>query len=385
MGINNLLNSDDAAPEPSPSHATPTAPPAKKGPGRGNWRRNKNKDANATSAGAAATPVPLLPNTGQMQFVNNGPVSMSKPGQGSFSYGNNTLAAATGMSPGQNISFQSPATARDHIPTPSYQAQKRHRGVTQHQSAVINHRKMQIDYTLDRKLRHKHNDARYQREQVPCIVRAWIRIRSQPSGYDSEEEAIKIRKAKDRVEKNDEHWGSVRREKENDEYLENIEAWRRPKVLYAGFVRRPNEETDAGEEAKSLAQSFRRCSRRLERWQDTSLPGAAIMNRRQLEAQGMLRRAGRVSRKHSMAHEELDIMDDGPPTAEATIPRKRSGGAKLSTRREQTEPEEHKMDVDPEPDDEDGGAELDEEDRELLGEVDADEDEDEDEDDEMED
>ncbi|KXS98191.1 hypothetical protein AC578_6418 [Pseudocercospora eumusae] len=385
MGINNLLNSDDAGPDPSPPHATPTAPPAKKGPGRGNWRRNKTKEMNAAKEGAApSAPVPLLPNTGQMQFVNNGPTSMSKPGQGSFSYGNNTLAAATGMSPGQSISFQSPSTARDHIPTPSYQAQKRHRGVTQHQSAVINHRKMQIDYTLDRRLRHAHNKARDLRESQSTLLRAWKRIRELPPGYDSEEETIRIKKAKDRAEKNDEDWRSIHRGKENDEYLENIDLWRRPRVLYAGFARRPNEPSDVGEDAKSLAQSFRRASRRLERWQETALPGQAMINRRKLDEQLMYGRVGRASRKQSLAHDGLEIVGDGPSTL-AAVQKKRGSAGRPSARREQTEPEGSKMDVDPEPDDDDGGAELDEEDRELLGEVDADEDEDEDEDEEMED
>ena len=205
-----------------------------------------------------------------------------------------------------------------------------------------------------------------------------------PSGYDSEEEAIRIKKAKDRAEKNDEDWRSINRGKENDEYLENIDLWRRPRVLYAGFARRPNEPSDVGEEAKSLAQSFRRASRRLERWQETALPGQAIINRRQLDEQLMYRRIGRESRKQSLAHDGLEIVDDGP-SALAAVQKKRGSAGRPSARREQTEPEDSKMDVDPEPDDDDGGAELDEEDRELLGEVDADEDEDDDEDEEMED
>ncbi|EME79995.1 uncharacterized protein MYCFIDRAFT_166405 [Pseudocercospora fijiensis CIRAD86] len=252
----------------------------------------------------------------------------------------------------------SPAASR------GFQA-KRHRGVTQHQSAVINHRKMQIDYNLDRRLRHAHNQARDFRESQSTLLRSWKRIRELPSGYDSEEESIRIKKAKDRAEKNDDDWRSIH-------------------LLYAGFARRPNEPSDVGEEAKSLAQSFRRASRRLERWQEVALPGQAIINRRRMEERGMLRRPGRESRKHSLAHDGVEILDDGP-SALAAVQKKRGSAGRPSARREQTEPEDSKMDVDPEPDDDDGGAELDEEDRELLGEVDADEDEDEDEDEEMED
>lgn len=383
MGINTLLNSDDAAPENSPSRPVPAAAPAKKGPGRGNWRRNKaGKEATATAAGAAPSqPVPLLPNTGtQMQFVNNGPNGPVQSHGGSFAFGNtNKLAAATGISPGgQQLSFQSPAT---HIPTPSYQAQKRHRGITQHQSAVINHRKMQIDYTLDRRIRKSHEEARDRRESESPIIRAWKRLKYMPADYDSEEELGKIRKAKDRAEKNDDwHRGAT-----VEDPFDNVDLWRRPRVLYAGYVKMPQEPGDVGEESKSLAQSFRRASRRLDRWQD-NLPGQAMARRLEREQE---RERGHPpaarSRKSSTAGNGVEpVEENGARPHKPAIKREKTEPKRRPSAKKATSGRGQQIDVDPEPDDEDGGAELDEEDRDLLAEVDADEDGSEEEDEDME-
>ncbi|GIZ49605.1 hypothetical protein CKM354_001263500 [Cercospora kikuchii] len=384
MGIGNLLNSDDVGPDPSPSHP-PAAALVKKGPGRGNWRRNKaGKDANATAAGAASGQhVPLLPNTGgQVQFVNNGPNGPVQAHGGSFAYANSTKA---GMSPGgQTLSFTNPNT---HIPTPSYQAQKRHRGITQHQSAVINHRKMQIDYTLDRRIRKAHERARDKREAESPIIRAWKRLKYLPPDYDSEEEAIKIRKARDRAEKNDDwHRGAT-----IDDPFGDVDSWRRPRVLYAGFVKIPHQEpADVGEETKSLASSLRKCSRRLDRWEQ-ALPGASMAKRLEREKNGtaQYRRPAAPSRQNSAS------VSNGVHRAEGTgsraprssIKREKSetGRRRSAGVRRDGSTHGQKMDIDPEPDDEDGGAELDEEERDLLAEVDADEDGSEDEDEEMED
>lgn len=350
MRINTLLNSDDLGPEQSPPHQVPQAPPViKKGPGRGNWRRHKKLE-NQGPGGAPRSSqdhVPLLPNTGQLSFVSDGPPMMTQAGLSS----GNKLAAATGMSPGSNLSFQTPAT-RDHVPTPSYQAQKRHRGITQHQSAVINHRKLQIDYTLDRQVRKAHIRARDKREAESPILRAWKRIRHMPADYDSEEEAIKVRKAK---EKGDDEWRSLRG-KENDEFVENVDLWRRPRILYGGFVRVNGEPSDVGEEFKSLAQSFRRVSRRMERWQDVNLPGQSVIRRKQLAVEGRLKPSHRRNVQTIEGDGEFDSSSRGK------MRRQRSATGKSGLK------------TDPEPDGEDDDAqELDQEDRDLLGEVDADE------------
>lgn len=373
MRINNLLN-DDAGPDmASPQTAqTPTASSAKKGPGRGNWRRKKPDSGAAPSRNSQADShhVPLLPNTGQINFVNDGPQQMMMMMMMSTPGGGNKVGAPTGMSPPQstNISFAAPNA---HVPTPSYQAQKRNRGITQHQSAVINHRKLQIDYALEKRIRRAHARARDKRESEGAIIRAWKRIRMMPPDYDSEEEQIKIRKAKDRADKTDDDW-RLNRGKENDDFLENVDLWRRPRALYAGFAKAPNEPSDVGEEAKSLAQTFRRCSRRIDRWQETNLPGQAMMMRQRLEEQGILldrRRA--VKRQHT--YDQDDEVAEIRPAPMAHRPQQ-AGRHAISRQASKAVDEEGNG----------GPEELDEEDRELLGEVDADESED-DEDEDMDD
>jgi Ino eighty subunit 1 len=383
MRINNLLNSDDIAPDQSPPQAASefVAPPPKKGPGRGNWRRNKTKDTSGTPSGSRFTQdghhIPLLPNNGQqLDFINDGPSSST-----AFQYSSSKLPPA---SPTQSHSFP---FARDHIPTPSYQAQKRHRGVTQHQSAVMTHRKQQIDYTLDRRIRKAQIVCRNARESGSALIRAWKRIRTLPIDYDSEEEAIKVRKARDRADKTDDDWrGGVHRGRENDDFLDNVDLWRRPRVLLAGFVKLPGEPSDVGEEVRSLAKSFRRASRRLQRWGETGLPGQAVISRRATLDFGVRR-----ERERELSLEMEDEQRPAAPVVKAGTKRRRpakaqQGGPTRKRAAPRVKKEEEivqEMEREPEEveDDENGGAggataagpELDEEDREMLGEVDADE------------
>ncbi|EME39207.1 hypothetical protein DOTSEDRAFT_75066 [Dothistroma septosporum NZE10] len=359
MRINNLLN-DDTGPDMTPTHATPAVSSAKKGPGRGNWRRKKPDSgaAPARSSQADSHHVPLLPNTGQINFVNDGPQQMMM----NTPIGGSKLVGATGMSPPQstNISFAAPNA---HVPTPSYQAQKRNRGITQHQSAVINHRKLQIDYALEKRIRRAHARARDKRESEGAIIRAWKRIRMMPPDYDSEEEQIKIRKARDRTERNDDDWRLIRG-KENDDFLENIDLWRRPRALYAGFAKAPNEPSDVGEEAKSLAQTFRRCSRRIDRWQETNHPGQAMMLRKRQEEQGIILDRRRVVVRQRTFEQDDDAVHAGPAAyrrqGDEGLPNRPAISRRMSKAGREANTDE-------------GEGELDEEDRELLGEVDADE------------
>lgn len=372
MRINDLLNNDDAVSETSPPHG-PSAAAPKKGLGRGNWRRSRPKQENIPLAvrpqDERGHHVPLLPNTGQLSFVNEGPQQI----QPATPRGYHNLASSN------SLRSSHPFDGLDHVPTPSYQAQKRHRGVTQHQSAVIHHRKQQINYTLDRRIRKVHTRARDRRESEGSILRAWKRTRAMPIDYDSEEEAIKIRKAKERADK-DEDWRSLHRGKENVDSNEDAEAWRKPRVLMAGFFRSPSDPNDVGEDAKSMARAFRRCGRRIERWQETNLPGQAMIRRRQLRAQGYLSKRRRFSIKEpSIDQDGFEIIQDQPSPNSR---RYRSSTGRGSSHRRPSEGfgHEERMDVDLE---EDGGGELDEEDRELLGEVDVDESEDEDDDEDM--
>lgn len=366
MRINTLLNNEEAQPE-APSAAT-TPAPVKKGPGRGNWRRKKAADGTPgtgrTASGEGSHHVPLLPNNGSM-FVNETPGAgiPATPGSGftnTFGHG----------SPGRGatIAFQPPNTG-DHVPTPSYQAQKRHRGVTQHQNAIINHRKQQIDYTLDRRIRKIHIRARDRREEEGAFFRAWKRIKRMPTDYDSEEEMIKSRKGRDRTDK-DEDW---RRTKEAQNGADDTD-WRRARSLLAGFVRVDNEASDLGEEAKALAKSLRQCSRRLDRWQEATRPGDLVTVSRRRQAEGLL-----YARRSSVTWEDDAVDDDDPPVPVikkiAPKPRKSAGKAKAKVEPVEDVQMEDQV-VEP---DGAGEADLNEEDLELLGEVDADEDEGEDE------
>ncbi|KAI7218688.1 hypothetical protein KC333_g3435 [Hortaea werneckii] len=408
MQINRLLNNDESMADASPSQPTaPAPPPVKKGPGRGNWRRNKPKPDTvplAARGGESNHHVPLLPNTSQGSFsVQDSGPSQTQPA----TPGSNALGQQGGglnpFSPphGANITFQTRLNP-DHVPTPSYQAQKRSRGMTQHQSAVVNYRKQQIDYTLDKRISKVHVRARSKREGEGAMLRAWKRIKRLPADYDSEEESVRVRRgggggSKDKNEK-DEHKGG----KENVEHLEDMDLSRRPRVFMAGMGRVNGEASDVGEEARSLARSFRRASRRLERWEESGVPGHAMIRRRQQlqqqqqQEEDSMRSPPPPNRRSNMtvARPYMDI----PPAANRrSLPRQRSGGTGKSRDNERTggsgtpgQPKavgrggvvEGEEEEDGEGEGEGGGGELDEEDRELLGEVDADESE-EDEDEEM--
>lgn len=357
MGINNLLNNDDAAPEPSPPQAVPapsSAQQVKKGPGRGNWRRKKaQQDAmpNARQQDDRAQPVPLLPNTGQpLNFVPDGPPGMTPgtPSGHQSSLHNGSLSYQQG--------------AGDHVPTPSYQVQKRDRGRTQHQSAIVNHRRQRIEYALDRRIKQIHSTAREQREQEGPIVRAWKRIRLMPSGYDSEEERIKLRKSRDRAHGEE----NGIKGKENVDSEKDADSARRPSMLLAGFAQISSDVNDAGEEARNVAKSFARCERRLDRWENYTPPGNAMIKMRELRTRGVYhQQLPRPRPPRAIA------VPGGVNGASPSTHRERSGTGRGRNSRVQEEDDDDRMDVDAAPGE--GGGELDEEDRELLGEVDADE------------
>nr|POF06853.1 ino eighty subunit 1 [Quercus suber] len=348
MRIHDILNVDET--ERSPTHSAPVpaaSTSVKKGPGRGNWRRNKPKQESATSSrGGDGTQnhVPLLPNTApqSISFVNEAPAQLRPitPGSG--------LQQSSGsqMSPPTTISFQPPNT-RDHIPTPSYQAQKRHRGVTTHQSALASHRKQQVDYTLDKRIRKLHAVARERREAEGAILRSWKRLCTVPPDYDSEEESLKIRRAKERNEKGTEDdWRAVHYHHHKGggggsgggggggkgnahDVLSDLETIRRPKTLYAGLAPVAGEVEDIGEEPKHIARVIRRASRRLDRWQESPTPGNAMIQRRQMRLQGDLRAASQPARRgkpsthwqrqRSEADDD-DAMDINEDEAQAVAP-----------------------------------------------------------------
>ena len=359
MGIGSLLNNDEMPPA-SPTQAVPapaTSQPVKKGPGRGNWRRKKPAQETSTPSSARqqddrAQPVPLLPNTGQpISFVADGPLNMAPdtPANYQNSLYNGTLPYASQQQSNAN---------GPHVPTPSYQTQKRSRGQTQHQSALVSHRKQRIEYALDRRIQQIHAQAREQREREGPVIRAWKRIRLMPGGYDSEEERIKARKSRERggpvggatADEN----GTGARGKENlDDGEPPATAGR--SVLIAGFAPVPGEVVDAGEEARNVAKSFARCERRLERWEGVQPPGRAMQRMREARARGTYWEkmprgtfGRRKSRRRWEGEGEDTRMEEDEDAGEG-----RNGAGR---RRGGTT-----------------GAELDERDREMLEEVDADE------------
>ncbi|KAI7516173.1 hypothetical protein KC331_g22174, partial [Hortaea werneckii] len=107
MQINRLLNNDESTADASPSQPAAAAPaPVKKGPGRGNWRRNKPKpDTVPLAARGPSQTQPATPGSNALGQQGGGLNPFSPPH-------------------GANITFQTRLNP-DHVPTPSYQAQKR--------------------------------------------------------------------------------------------------------------------------------------------------------------------------------------------------------------------------------------------------------------------
>jgi len=346
---------------------TGVAATTKKGPGRGNWRRTKpRQDVPLASRPSEdrGYPIPLLPNTGQLNFVNEGPQQMRPPSPRNHrdSLGQSFVDDLTGQ-----------------VPTTSAQTAKKHRPGAQHQSAVQVHRKQQVDYTLEKRIRKVHTRARDRRESEGSILRAWKRMRAMPIDYDSEEEKIKIRKAGERADK-DEDWRADKRGKENVDTSEEAEAWRRPRVLLAGFFRSTSDPNDLGEDAKSMARAFRRCERRLERWSETTTPGDAIIRRRHMREQGYVKK-----RRREISGKEPSFQQDGLAIVQESV---RPDSRRMRSSAGRAGSQIHTstgigVDVRMAIDGVDQGGELDEMDRKLLGEVDADETEDEDDDDDM--
>ena len=233
-----------------------------------------------------------------------------------------------------------------------------------------------------------------------------------PADYDSEEEMIRARKGRDRSDKDrgDDDgggggggWRRAKEAQQNGGGDADAADWRRSRAVLAGFVRVENEASDLGEEAKALARALRRCSRRLDRWQEAALPATAILRSRSRQASGLL-----YARRPSTTWDpELDggAEDDEPavvPVVRKIAPKGRKSLGKGKAKAEPVEDVDGDADGDADGDgdvnmedevvedpdqdqddgDGDGGGDLDEEDRELLGEVDADGDESEEDEDE---
>ncbi|KAK8237538.1 hypothetical protein IWZ00DRAFT_563301 [Phyllosticta capitalensis] len=216
MRINNLLN--DEAP------ATPPAPtPPTKGPGRGNWGpRNKGTPSTAASGRHA------------FKSAMDASPALSGPGPHGF------YLPLNGADPSIN----------------------RKRPPTAHQMAVEQHRKKQVDYILDRKIRKRHEQATKHREFEGAMARTWKRLKMMPDGYDSEEE----------------YYGAALLAAENGAVMDFPGPARKPVLeapKFAGLYPVPSsraEGDDCGEEMAHWARVFRQTGRRLDRWEGNGEP-----------------------------------------------------------------------------------------------------------------
>ncbi|OMP84104.1 Ino eighty subunit 1 [Diplodia seriata] len=226
MRINNLLNDD------GPS--TPQ-PPQGKGPGRGNWGP-RSKGTPSSVGGSARHPFKA--------HLDAASPSVALGGAGPHGF----YLPLNGTDPSVN----------------------RKRPPTAHQMAVEQHRKKQVDYILDRKLRTQHREAERRRKREGTFSRAWKRLKLMPDGYDSEEE----------------FYAAAALAAENG-------------VLEHSPVRRPMLEAtrlagltpivgrleldDCGEEMTHWARIFRQTGRRLDRWEGN--PDAVPVKKRKDRAE----------------------------------------------------------------------------------------------------
>jgi Ino eighty subunit 1 len=197
MRITTMLNDDAPAP-----------PPAKpKGPGRGNWRRNHPATHHTPRSFAAA--------------LEQTPIDTASPAS-------SIAAPPTAAGP---HGYYLPLNGTD----PPH---KRSRPLTSHQLALERFRKARVDHILDRNWRASLGESKKRRKKESAVMRTWKRLKALPSGYDSEEEAIK----------------------QQGEAAEGL-------LMLASLRRGPWEQDDWGEEAGAVASTLRKASRRLNRWE----------------------------------------------------------------------------------------------------------------------
>lgn len=217
MDINNLLNDDT----PSVSSAAP----ARRGPGRGNWGHKNRHDG-------------------------------SMPGSRSFKpkreHSADGVSSRGGLPSGPH-GFYIPLNGEPPV-------HKRHRPQTQHQMAVEQYRRNRVDCVLDGRLRMHYKVAKKHRCRDGAMARAWLRCKMMPDGYDTDEDM------------------AVRNLVEEQHVLSaqiasmSGDADKRGLPGFVGLLPMPMEPLDYGEEAHARLQVMRRIERRLERWEDGRQP-----------------------------------------------------------------------------------------------------------------
>lgn len=358
----------------TPSRAAPSGKP--KGPGRGNWRRNKLVPP-ITHAEQAPRPVPVIQQTSlprrSILPSNVAAEIMSRAGQ----LGSEQGAIASG--PGS----------------------KKSRPLTTHQLRINEYRQSRIRRILERGVQRGQVDARKKRLREGGILRAWKRIRSMPSGWDSEEEEARM----------------LAESKEDEAKNPEDGEWRLfGKRFRAGILRDPRgvhmagyvlpglrEVEDAGEQAGHTARSMAAALKKLQALEEVKGEDGFILKQREF-----VRRKSEVEMYAEELENDTWDLGDRPRLVRKSMGggrgRGRRGGRGAGSRGGRgsrrgrgsdarggrgrsnagdragaatVEGGEDDMDVN------DAGtegrrreaeqAELDEEDRELLGEVDAEE------------
>ncbi|PNS21513.1 Ino eighty subunit 1 [Sphaceloma murrayae] len=361
---------------PSRTSAHPTKP---KGPGRGNWRRNK-----------------LLPAVSHTDHP-----TLSEPAQ------NGTAPQHSGILPPRLAADILARSGGGEVPTPGHQSKKM-RPLTTHQLAISEYRRSRVRRILERGVQLGQAEGRGKRIKEGAVLRAWMRCKMVPSGWDSEEEETKAGKEEGA---DGGKAGATGMDFEGEGRLFGRAVGSKGVVMnrpvggvwMAGFVMPGLKEVeDVGEEYGHFQRVFERADRRLE---DVGRDLDRIRERRFYRRKSIVE-----AYAEELSKDPLDI-GARPRLVRKNVGRGRGrgrgrggagrGGARtedggkdgngvrdtVEYEDEGMDGEEDEMDVDDtigNVEDADQ-AELDEEDRELLGEVDAEEsdegDEDEDDDD----
>lgn len=291
--------------------------------------------------------------------------------------------------------------------------------MTTHQQAVSDHRRVRVNNILDLGVRTRLKAAKSKREEQGVILQAWKRIRMLPSGWDSEDEGLD--KPKEDSKDKDKDDNSKNKLKEEEKAAAALRKAAGHTIILGGFrlpktdkeIERersrdifkpdPDEDDDHGEQAIYFTDSIGRYCERLDHWEDLENRAAPL---REPPEQ-------KQPYQSEWEREEIEIETEltatltprprqarrrGGPAAGS---RKSKGGAsKSATAVKDEEAKDDTPSVAPPPADEDetmadgdetvgditqagDAGELDDDDRELLGEADGDDSDDEDEAEEM--
>ncbi|KAF4554074.1 Ino eighty subunit 1-like protein [Elsinoe fawcettii] len=342
--------------EDTPSRSAAASKP--KGPGRGNWRRNKLLPTTSHAERAATTP-----------FRRTDESSVLPPRLAA-----EILARAGG----------------ETLPTPGGGGGKKLRPLTTHQLAISEYRRSRVRRILERGVQTTQISGRQRRVREGGILRAWMRIKRAPSGWDSEEEEL-------RAEKEEGKDDAARTTAGRMDFDGESRLWGRALgkgvvmtrplegVWMAGFVLPGLKEVeDCGEEFGHLSRVMDEARKRiLEEGKRDGFKGKKWVRRRSVtdiyeEELGKdpfdIGARPRLVRKNVGRGRGRGRRGGGGGRG-VKIEEGREGEVQDTVEGEEGEEEEDEMDVDEtmgHVEDADQ-AELDEEDRELLGEVDAEE------------